>query len=363
MYYRNGLEILKEYEANPKLSTGNLELDNLLAGGVENGTFNLFYGDDEPTIDQILYALLCNCQLPVEKCGLHGKAVLLSCGDYKEGQALVDLKLATDLLRANGIDPANGLDEIIAVSAFDADQAAKSVEDIINVVQYHDQVRLVVIRNLPRLFIENGARDRLTLERTQQLQHLLARLWQACSARNVTLLASCRPRRPFSIRPIPPEGGAFLRHLAQVIVCFKKKQNDLLEAYLVKHPKRQPRSAEFRINQSDSVMGRLTAPFRSQLQQEIENLTKNFKEALIEPARRDAFDSLQRAWTSEQGAMSYAKVPAVLEVMLHTAAVDNRKTIEDLQDQVAMLRSQLEKAQSELTEAKIAFKTFPNAAE
>jgi hypothetical protein len=61
--------------------------------------------------------------------------------------------------------------------------------------------------------------------------------------------------------------------------------------------------------------------------------------------------------------MSYTKVPAVLEVMLLTAAVDNRKTIEDLQDQVAMLRSQLEKARSELTEAKIAFKTLPNVAE
>lgn len=61
--------------------------------------------------------------------------------------------------------------------------------------------------------------------------------------------------------------------------------------------------------------------------------------------------------------MSYAKVPSVLEVMLLTAAVDNRKKIEDLQDQVAMLRSQLEKVQSELSEAKIAFKTLPSAAE
>ena len=98
------------------------------------------------------------------------------------------------------------------------------------------------------------------------------------------------------------------------------------------------------------------------MQQEIENLTRNFKEVLMEPARRDAFDSLQRAWTSEQGAMSCAKVSAVLEVLL-IAAVDNRKIIEDLQDQVAMLRSQFQKARSELTEAKIAFKTLPNAAE
>lgn len=363
MCYRNGLEILREHQTNPKLSTGNLELNSLLAGGIENGTFNLIYGDDEDVINQILYTLLCNCQLPIEKYGLDGKAVLLSCGSYHEEQALVDLKLTTSLLRANGIDQTKGLEEIIAISAFNVDQAIKSVEDIVNVVRYHDQVRLVVISNLPKLFVADDVRNELSLKRTQQLQHLLAKLWQTCSERNVTLIASCRPRRPFHIRPSPPEGGIFLRHLAQVILCFKKKQNGSLTAFLLKHPKRQPHSTEFRLNQSDSVMGRLTVSFRSQLQQEIENLTRNFKEALMEPARRDAFDSLLRVCRAEQGAMSYAKVPSVLEVMLLTAAVDNRKIIEDLQDQVAMLRSQLQKTQSELTEAKIAFKTLPSATE
>ena len=105
-------------------------------------------------------------------------------------------------------------------------------------------------------------------------------------------------------------------------------------------------------------MGRLTIPFRSQLQQEIENLNRSFKEALIEPARRDAFDSLARAWTAEQGAMSYAKVPSVLEVMLLAAAVDNRKAIEDLEDENRKLHSHMEKLQSDLAEARFAFKTL-----
>jgi hypothetical protein len=39
-------------------------------------------------------------------------------------------------------------------------------------------------------------------------------------------------------------------------------------------------------------------------------------------------------------------VPSVLKIMLLMAAVDNRKIIEDLQDQVAVLRSQLRKNQS-----------------
>ena len=300
-YYKTGLEILREHQANPKLSTGNLELDSLLAGGIENGTFNLIYGDDENVINQILYRLLCNCQLPIEKHGLNSKAVLLSCGNYDEEQAIIDLKLIISLLRSNGINPIKGFEEIIAVSAFNIDQAVKSVEDIVNAVRYHDQVRLVVTHNLPKLFIPDSVRSELSLERTQQLKHLLAKLWQACSERKVTLIVSCRPRRLFSIRPSPPEGGIFLRHLAQVILCFKRKQDNNLTAFLLKHPKHQPRSTEFQLNQGDSVMGRLTVPFRSQLQEEIENLTRSFKETLIEPAHRTAFDSLPRDKLNQEG--------------------------------------------------------------
>ena len=361
--FRNGLDVLREHEAKPKLTTGILELDSLLAGGIEQGSFTVIYGDDEHTIDQLLYALLSYCQLPMERYGLNGKSVLLSCGDYRQEQVLVDLKLASSILRRSGIDPARGLEEIITVTTFNADQAEQSIEDILNIIKYHDQVKLVVVRNLAKLFIENMSREKGDLERLQRFQHLIATLWQACSQKEVTLVMSCRPRRPNMFRPSPPEGGIFLRHLAQTILCIKKRDGNRLAAHLLKHPNRQPGTVEFEYSQSDSVMGRLTIPFRSQLQQEMENLTRSFKEALMEPARRDAFDSLTRAWTAEQGAMSYAKVPSVLEVMLLAAAVDNRKNIEDMQDEIALLRSQLEKTRAELSETKINIKTLPGAAD
>jgi len=361
--FRNGLDLLRELEAKPKLTTGSLELDSLLAGGIELGTFTLICGDDQPLVDQLLYTLVCKTLLPVEKYGLNGKSVLLSCGDYHREQALIDLKLATATLRSNGIDPERGLEEIIAVSTFNADQAEQSIQDVINIIKYNDQVRLVVVRNLSKLFIENTVGGREDLQRTQQFQHLIATLWQACSERNITLVISCRPRRPHPFRPSPPEGGTFLRHLAQTILCIKQLGTGKIGAHLMKHPTRKSRIVEFEYSQSDCVMGRLTIPFRSQLQQEIDNLTRSFKEALMEPARRDAFDCITRAWTAEQGAMSYAKVPSVLEIMLLTAAVDNRKTIEALQDQVSLLSSQLEKAHMEIAETKIALKTMPGATE
>jgi hypothetical protein len=358
--FRNGIQVLREHEAKPRLTTGILELDSLLAGGVELGTFNLLYGDSERLVDRILYNLLCSCQLPQERYGFDAKAVMLNCGNYRQEQALLDLELATNLLKANNLDPARGLDQIIAVSAFNIDQAGQAVEEACNIVNNDERVRLVVARNLAKFFIEDGIRSRDTLTRIQQLQHLVGKLWQACSAREVSLVASCRPRRANTLRPSPPEGGIFLRHLVQVMVCFRKKEESgTMLAHLLKHPKRKPGIAEFTLNYGDSIMGRLTIPFRSRMQQEIENLTRSFRDALMDPARRDAFDSIVKAWTAEQGAMSYAKVPSVLEVMLLAAAVDNRKTIEDLRDEVRELHSHLQKTQSDMAEARIAARTLP----
>ena len=360
--YRTGLEVFKEFQSKPHLTTWNLDLDSLLAGGLEPGSFTIFYGDDERVLDRIAYLLLCNCQLPVETYGLNGKAVLLSCGDYRQEQILVDLKLATTILSSKRIDPAKGLNDIVAVSIFNPDQAPQSIDDVINIAKYDDRVRLVVVRNLAKLFIDNTIppKSKTALERTQHYQHLIGKLWQACSERNIALVVTCRPRTPNKLHVSPPEGGLALRHLAQIIVCIKKREeNSKLTAHLLKHPTRQPHVTEFDLNQSDSVMGRLTIPFRSQLQEEIENLTRSFKEALMDPARRDAFDSLTKAWTAEQGAMSYAKIPSVLETMLLAACVENRKIIDDLQDQISLLRSQLDKTRSEVSETKIAIKTTP----
>lgn len=253
--FRSGTQVLREHEAKPRLTTGILELDSLLAGGVELGTFNLFYGDSEPFIDRILYNLLCNCQLPRERYGFDAKAILLNCGNYRQEQALLDLDLATRLLRANELDPARGLDQIITVSAFNTDQTKEAVEEVCNIVNSDDQVRLVVARDLAKLFIEEGIRSKETLGRIQQLQHLVGKLWQACSERDVSLVASCRPRRMKTLRPSPPEGGVFLRHLAQVMICFRKKEESGAHlVYLLKHPRRRPGMAEFSLNHGDYVM-------------------------------------------------------------------------------------------------------------
>jgi hypothetical protein len=77
-------------------------------------------------------------------------------------------------------------------------------------------------------------------------------------------------------------------------------------------------------------------------QTEMDSLKRTYRDALMDAGRREAFDS------SEQGAMSYARIPAALDTMLLTAAIDNRKLIEELIVQLGRITSRLSLIENKL---------------
>ena len=86
-----------------------------------------------------------------------------------------------------------------------------------------------------------------------------------------------------------------------------------------------------------------------QFQEELGNLNQ-FKNGLMDAGRRCAVDSLVVAWSSELDAMNYSRIPSILDAMLLTAAVDNRKEIENLTRQIENLRSRIENFETRLDE-------------
>ena len=69
---------------------------------------------------------------------------------------------------------------------------------------------------------------------------------------------------------------------------------------------------------------------RGRLQDAMVQLKGRYRAALKDGAMQQAFDELWPAWSSEQGAMIYAEVLSALDLLLLTAAVDNRREIEEL---------------------------------
>jgi len=78
-------------------------------------------------------------------------------------------------------------------------------------------------------------------------------------------------------------------------------------------------------------VGRVTRDsMRSRLQDSMVKLRKRYRGALKDDEMQRAFDELWSAWSKEQGAMIYAEVLSSLDLLLLTAAVDNRREIEGL---------------------------------
>lgn len=86
-------------------------------------------------------------------------------------------------------------------------------------------------------------------------------------------------------------------------------------------------------------MGRITRDsMRGRLQDAMVHLRKKYRAALKDDEMQRAFDELWPSWSSEQGAMIFAEVLSALDLLLLTAAVDNRREIEALRGELEGLR-------------------------
>ena len=77
---------------------------------------------------------------------------------------------------------------------------------------------------------------------------------------------------------------------------------------------------------------------RVRLQDTMIQLRRSYREALKDDGMQRAFDDLWPAWSGEQAAMIYADVLSALDLLLLTAAVDNRREIEELKGLVEEMR-------------------------
>ena len=351
----SALTVLEEEQGEPRLTTGSADLDSLLGGGIRPGVFYLFYGDDESGIDTLLHHILVNTLLPASENGFEGKAVYLNCGNYREEKTVLDVRQLTAFVKAAGLNPATAMDGIRVFLAFNEEHEEQVVEDVRRAILEDTSVKTLVVHNVAKLFNPEarGSRGLDRLSGFTHLQNVVSKLWQACGSRNVAMVASCRPRPCGGGRLPKPEGGQYLRHTSNILVYLRKAESNTphVQAFLMKHPDRAPRKIVFAFtNGGLGGMGRITVPFRTMLQEEMDELKRSYREALMNPARREAFDALMKACTAEIGAMSYAKVPAVLDVMLLTAAIDNRTVIEDLNTRVTLLQASLDKLNRKLME-------------
>ncbi|MFP3952413.1 MAG: hypothetical protein ACLFVP_09780 [Candidatus Bathyarchaeia archaeon] len=90
-------------------------------------------------------------------------------------------------------------------------------------------------------------------------------------------------------------------------------------------------------------MGRYTPPFRQSFQKKVDQYRREFQRALLSLERREAFDELVEAWSSELGAMTYANSMKLQDLLFLVALVDNRRKVKELEKRQRELNETYEK--------------------
>lgn len=327
---KTALEYFEEGAGRPKLTTGHGDLDSLISG-IEPGSFYLFHGDND-ILSLLAHKLVVNCVLPVEQGGFDGEAVYFNHTNYYTGKTILNPSELGGISKHAGIDPKIVFGRIHVAAAYNEDRQKIIAGKVAELIADNSAIRLLVVHNLTRFLLDSKKPQ----ESRDVLKSVVGQLWRAASSSRVALVAttdSGNASRGFIPKPL---GGTFLRHVASVIVQFRKYRDGGILSYkatLVKHPeKRTPQAIVLYVSPTgvpDLTTGNSIPSFRQLYEAKTNQLMRYYLSGLEDLGHRTAFETLaNRVWERQQQALSSLKRVEMLDGMNLAANVDTRAEIE-----------------------------------
>ena len=321
-----------------QVPTGSPQLDEL-TGGIRAQAMFLFYGEDE-LIESLFMHLLANSLKPTL---LEPKpeAVYVICGNYRVEHIMMDTEQLTSILEATGQSTEDALKRVRVLVASSADQQANLTAELNRVISGSQSTRLVLVKGIYKL----GRDDARKMNRRrvgEEVQHSIAAMKNICASAKVPLVASAREKAG---KRIPmPEASDYLDHLAGVIIYLRRRERGAAynRAYVLKSPITKPRSREYNYEYEKNI-GRTTPPIQMSFEDLLARLRSEYREALVKTGRRGAFDRLTEAWSAELGTITYVESLSLMDLILLTGLVEDRRISEELSSRLAEVESRIEK--------------------
>jgi len=316
---------LAESTRSRLLSTGSSQLDELL-GSIGGGSFYLFYGEDD-LLNEVFINLLINALQPED--AVH-QVIYAICGNYRVERNVIEVEPLLQILEHKGLSPEKALRRVRVLTASSADQQSQLACALEKTLD-ENCVSLVLVSGLYKLQIDD-ARKQKREKVMEEVQRSISRIRQACAFHEVPVVASAREVKA---KLLPrAEVSSFLDHLANMTVHLRGNWGKgFRRAFLVKSSVKPRGSVEYCF-QGVNELGRNTPPLRDSFNEAVVRLRRGFRDALVKPSRREAFDRLVEAWSSEIGAITYAESVSLFDLLLLTAAIDNRRLIEELSEKL-----------------------------
>jgi len=169
MDFMTALDALEGRKDMVTLTTGSVELDKLLEGGVETGSITEVFGEFRTGKTQLCHTLCVTCQMPVTEGGAEGKAV------YIDTEGSFRPKRLEQIAERFGMDPANALENVAYARAHNSEHQMELLRTAAAIMS-QDRYALIVVDSATALFrTDYMGRGELS-ERQMQMAQFLRQL-------------------------------------------------------------------------------------------------------------------------------------------------------------------------------------------
>lgn len=225
------------------LTTGSKTFDKLLNGGLETQAITECFGEWGSGKSQIAMQLSVNVQLPVEKGGFGGGALVVDCEHTFRPERVVQMA------QAKGLDPAKVLKNIIIAKAYTSDDQMLIAEQAQEMIG-DKNIKLVIVDSLTSLFRSEFTGRGTLAGRQQKLNRHLSTLHKLADINNIAVYVTnqvmANPGLMFG-DPTRPIGGHILGHSATFRIYLRKSKAEKRIARLVDSPSLPEGEAVFKV--------------------------------------------------------------------------------------------------------------------
>ncbi len=241
--FETGDMVLERRKLVGKLSTGCVEFDEMMGGGIESQSITEMYGEFGSGKTQVAHQLAVNVQLPKEQGGLGGSVIMIDTENTFRPERIK--QMVQGLSERHGIDydPEEFLKNIHVARAYNSNHQILLVDsamELANELKETDKpVRLLIVDSLTAHFRAEYVGRGTLADRQQKLNkhlHGLQRFGDLYnSAVVVTNQVMSKPDAFFG-DPTKPIGGHILGHTATFRLYLRKSKGDKRIIRLVDSP-------------------------------------------------------------------------------------------------------------------------------
>jgi DNA repair protein RAD51 len=224
MEFKTAADALEERKAIVTLTTGSVELDKLLEGGIETGSITEVFGEFRTGKTQLCHTLCVTCQMPVTEGGAEGKAIYIDTeGTFRPARLQA-------IAERFGLDPAVTLENVACARAHNSEHQMELLK-VAAAIMAQDRYALLVVDSATALFrTDYMGRGELS-ERQMQMGQFLRQLTRMAEEFGVAVFITNQvvanpDGMSFAKDSTKPIGGNIIAHASTTRLRLRKGRGE-----------------------------------------------------------------------------------------------------------------------------------------